>query len=60
MNPIPAALLGAIVGGLAVFYGIVAYLEYTEDRHTYGTDPRAAFRYALAWPVRVYHFGRAE
>lgn len=60
IHPIALTLLVALAASGLALYGFVAWLEYTSDRREYGTDPRAAFRYALTWPVRVYHFWRAE
>lgn len=60
MNLIASSLLLVLGMCMALFYGVVAWLEYDEDRRTYGTDKPAALRHALTWPVRVYHFWRAE
>lgn len=60
MNLIASSLLAALALLGTGMYGFVAWLEYDTDRREFGTDRPAALRYALTWPVRVYHFWRAE
>lgn len=58
MNTIALTMLAAVTAcvlALALaWYGVVAWALYEDERERFGTDPRAARRFALTWPQRAY------
>lgn len=45
---------------VVLIYLALAWVVYRDEREMYDTDPKAAWRFALTWPVRAYQTWRAE